>query len=366
MDILCLHQSSELYGSDRSFVSALHALPKQSKIDVILPFNGPIESLIPDDFGNITFFNKGVLRKSELKRHFFFLWDLVSAVRFYKKKFSSYDTVYINTTVMVSALVAARFFAKSNKRFFCHVREIPAKNQITVFRWLLKFSKTDLIFNSQETQRAYALPGAVVHNGVPKPIKTSSKASFKSCNDKVKILLIGRINSWKGQTFFVEALSRLSDSQLSEISVDIVGSPPKNCEFFEDKLKNQINLLKLNKTVKITPFKQLPDNFFRECDFVIVPSTLPEPFGRVAVEGMSYGKPVIAAAHGGLTEIVSNSKNGLLFEPNSITELCSTLTKAIEISKDEYCHLSKNALLTYQKKFTEKAYIKNLSKILTQ
>ena len=58
---------------------------------------------------------------------------------------------------------------------------------------------------------------------------------------------------------------------------------------------------------------------------VVVPSTDPEPLGRVAVEAMAFGKPVIAAAHGGLIEIVQPGVTGLLVTPRDRAALAQAM-----------------------------------------
>ena len=56
-------------------------------------------------------------------------------------------------------------------------------------------------------------------------------------------------------------------------------------------------------------------------DVVVHASTAPEPFGRVIVEGLLAGKPVVASAEGGAAEIVSSGFTGLLIpsgDPQSL------------------------------------------------
>jgi glycosyltransferase involved in cell wall biosynthesis len=48
----------------------------------------------------------------------------------------------------------------------------------------------------------------------------------------------------------------------------------------------------------------------------VVPSRWPEPFGLAAMEAMAVGRPVIASAVGGLTEMIQNGVNGVLVPPN--------------------------------------------------
>jgi glycosyltransferase involved in cell wall biosynthesis len=56
-------------------------------------------------------------------------------------------------------------------------------------------------------------------------------------------------------------------------------------------------------------------------------STAPEPFGRVIVEGMLAGRPVIATNHGGATEILRNGVTGFLVEPGNPSALAGVLER---------------------------------------
>jgi glycosyltransferase involved in cell wall biosynthesis len=51
---------------------------------------------------------------------------------------------------------------------------------------------------------------------------------------------------------------------------------------------------------------------YQEATAVVVPSRY-EPFGLVAIEAMSCGRPVIASDTGGLAEIITNDESGFLF-----------------------------------------------------
>jgi len=64
---------------------------------------------------------------------------------------------------------------------------------------------------------------------------------------------------------------------------------------------------------------------------VIVPSLWWEPLGLVAYEAYDYSKPVLAAASGGLQEIVLNRQTGFLHEPGDAAQLARHV---IELDKD--------------------------------
>ena len=64
---------------------------------------------------------------------------------------------------------------------------------------------------------------------------------------------------------------------------------------------------------------------------VIVPSLWWEPLGLVVYEAYDYSKPVLAAASGGLQEIVIDHQTGILHEPGNAAQLARHV---IELEKD--------------------------------
>lgn len=65
-------------------------------------------------------------------------------------------------------------------------------------------------------------------------------------------------------------------------------------------------------------------HFYQSLDVVVLPSRQ-ESFGVAAVEGSACGRPVIAAAVGGLPEVVLDKETGLLIPPEDINELASAM-----------------------------------------
>lgn len=76
--------------------------------------------------------------------------------------------------------------------------------------------------------------------------------------------------------------------------------------------------------VGAVPRGQMPD-FWNSVSVAVVPS-LYEPFGLVALEAMACGVPVVAAAVGGLKEIVQDGESGLLVPPGDAAALARGLT----------------------------------------
>jgi glycosyltransferase involved in cell wall biosynthesis len=68
-------------------------------------------------------------------------------------------------------------------------------------------------------------------------------------------------------------------------------------------------------------------------DILVVPS-VDEAFGRVVVEGMAAGCPVIASRVGGIPEIITQGQDGIMIPPkdtSSLVEAMLHLTRDAEL-----------------------------------
>jgi glycosyltransferase involved in cell wall biosynthesis len=61
-------------------------------------------------------------------------------------------------------------------------------------------------------------------------------------------------------------------------------------------------------------------------DVVVIPSHY-EHFGNVSLEAQAAGRPVIAAATGGLADTVADGESGYLFKPRDPTALANTIAQ---------------------------------------
>ena len=65
-----------------------------------------------------------------------------------------------------------------------------------------------------------------------------------------------------------------------------------------------------------------------DATLLICPSTCYETFGRVITEAFARGTPVIASAHGALSELIADGTTGFLFPPGDARALASTVERA--------------------------------------
>ncbi|MBK7517654.1 MAG: glycosyltransferase family 4 protein [Betaproteobacteria bacterium] len=98
-------------------------------------------------------------------------------------------------------------------------------------------------------------------------------------------------------------------------------------EAVRDRLRAQVAAAGLQDRVQFLPFVDDIWPVWRASDIGVVPSTEPEPFGMVAIEAMACSVPVVAAAHGGLLDIVDDEVTGLLFQPRDAAALADALAR---------------------------------------
>ncbi|SDP79330.1 Glycosyltransferase involved in cell wall bisynthesis [Rhodoferax sp. OV413] len=87
-----------------------------------------------------------------------------------------------------------------------------------------------------------------------------------------------------------------------------------------------------------------PENAYPLFDVLVVPSKWKEPFGRIVVEALAYGVPVICARSGGISESLIEGKNGYTFESGNHLELTNLLRDVIEPNEPARLILAENAL----------------------
>ena len=347
-NILFIHQSAELYGSDKTLLLLLKNLDKNKfKPIVLLPFDGPLKEALENE--NIEVVIAPVLK---LYRKLFtpknligFFKDIKAAFKIVNELHKNYQftLIYSNT---LAVLLGIMFAWKNNIKHLWHVHEIIEKPSLfkKAFVGLLSLkSNTHIVYNSQATKVFWELnksiinKGVVIWNGIEINTPESStselfdirKNLFLAQPNEIILALVGRISRWKGQMILLDAFNNLVQKN-ENIKLVFVGAPPPNQEKFQEDLEERIASFKLNDKVLIIPFQNEIHKIWQAIDIAVVPSTEPEPFGMVAIEAMLAHKPIVASNHGGLTEIIENNATGFLVTPNSVQDLVIALEKLIQ------------------------------------
>jgi glycosyltransferase involved in cell wall biosynthesis len=372
-NILFIHQSSELYGSDKTLLLLLTHLDRLLfNPIVVLPNEGPLKSELEKI--NIKVVIAPVLK---LYRNMFSFKNMIQFYKDYKKAINILDTinkeytidvVYSNTLAVLLGMIYSR---KRQIKHIWHVHEIIVhpKSIANIFPKLLLRYADLVICNSYATQnnltqRAPNLvnKSIVIHNGIETnetSISYKNKEDFGFSSSDIVITLVGRISRLKGHKWFLNTFIDYLD-KLEDINVLFVGSPVVGQEFYLKEVEEIIISNKLEKRIKIIPFTSDLNAIWKNTDIAIMPSTEAESFGLVAAEAMLAQKPVIASNHGGLTEIIVHNKSGILVEPNNKAELYEAILK-LKSNPDLRVKLGDNGRKRILAEFSLEKYIQNIT-----
>jgi len=166
----------------------------------------------------------------------------------------------------------------------------------------------------------------VIYNGI-----TPSNLKAKIFEDKhnFKIITVGTLNPQKGVQFLILAMPKIL-KEFSNVSLDIVGDGP-----FRRSLEKEVKKKKLASKVQFSGFVPDIEKYLTKFDIYVQPS-LSESFGLAITQAMSVGLPVIATNAGGIPEVVTDGKSGILVEaadPKALADGILTLLRDPEKAK---------------------------------
>lgn len=187
--------------------------------------------------------------------------------------------------------------------------------------------------NSEETGRAFIEAGGeadkvrIVYNGFDpakarlfEPGVAARLRAELGLGPQPLVGLFGRLSEWKGQHVFLDAIAAMEGVQAV-----IVGGALFGQEAYEARIREQASRLGLEGRVRFLGFRPDVPELMAAMDVVAHTSIVAEPFGRVVVEAMMCGRPVVATRGGGVTEIIRDGETGLLVPPGDASALASAI-----------------------------------------
>ncbi len=140
--------------------------------------------------------------------------------------------------------------------------------------------------------------------------------------------VVGHIQEWKGQHVLLEAAGLMAESH-PDLSVLIVGGVHSSGLDYSQRLHDLVARNRLDGRVIFTGARDDVSDLMNAMDVVVHTSVRAEPFGRVIIEAMSVGKPVVATRAGGVPELIADGKDGVLVEPGDATALAAELDRLL-------------------------------------
>ena len=174
-------------------------------------------------------------------------------------------------------------------------------------------------------------PHRVIPNFLPAAANSTAQEEKLAGLPRKFVLFVGDVSRDKGVGVLLEAHKLLEDPPPLVLIGRIVDPDVLEPAFGSERMASAALLAAPIGNVRAVgpqPHEVVLDAF-RRSTVTVVPSLMHEAFGLVALEAMSAGRPVIASNIGGLPDIISDGKNGILVEPGDVEALRAALARVL-------------------------------------
>lgn len=163
--------------------------------------------------------------------------------------------------------------------------------------------------------------------------------------------VFGRITPWKGQRELLEALATIT-GECPALRLLVVGDDSDtHGHAYLDEIRRLAAGPQLAGRVIMAGYQADAPGYYAAVDMVVHCSIEPEPFGRVVIEGMAAGKPVVAMAEGGPPEIITHGADGLLVVPRDRAALAAAIER-LAMDPDLRRQLGQGGLATVMARYS--------------
>ncbi len=173
------------------------------------------------------------------------------------------------------------------------------------------------------------LPGRSSYTVIPNFIPDELLVGEPTPNPDGPIVFVGDLSLHKGIDVLLEAHQRLGGLPPLVLAGRVLESTPRD-------LPDQVELRGLLDHASVI-------DLMRSACVVAVPSIVPDCCPTVVLEAMAVGRPVVAAASGGIVDLVDHGVTGLLVVPGDPADLSAALSTVVS-DRDMAAQMGRAAL----------------------
>jgi glycosyltransferase involved in cell wall biosynthesis len=285
-----------------------------------------------------------------------------------------YDLIYANTQKALVVGAVASFLACRPLVYHLHdilSLEHFSKTNLRVAVNLINRCAALVIANSQASKMAFLEAGGksdlvrVVYNGFAAKNYEVDELEVRNLREHLRLegkFVIGhfsRLSPWKGQHILIDALSQCPQ----DVVVILVGDALFGEQEYVKDLHQKVAGLGLENRINFLGFRADIPQLMTMCDLITHTSIAAEPFGRVIVEAMLCGKPVIAAEAGGAMELVEDGINGFLVTPGEPQKLAQVIHNCRQESV-KTANIANNARISASERFDVRIINQQIQELL--
>jgi glycosyltransferase involved in cell wall biosynthesis len=345
--VLFVDHETRLSGGERDLVDLLRAIAElEPAIDLhaALPGDGPLPDALRAR--GVTVHHvpmAGALRavsRWELRRRpdraFTLVGDAAKSIATLHRLARDLRVDVVHSNSMKAHVLSAPAARLARVPSVWHLRDIlQAGWLLTAFR-TVAWSAARIVCISEATAapfRGHTIERKVrvVYNGI-RPDPSSPESAHETRHrlgaeaDDVLVGIVGQIAHWKGQDVFVEAAAAVKRAH-PNLRFAVIGEClfPANEGDFDRAIRSRAAAGGLNGRLVWPGSIEPIEPVMAALDLLVHASRLPEPFGRVIVEAMAQGTPVVTTAIGAGPELVP-AEAGWVVAPGNADQLAAVLS----------------------------------------
>ena len=253
----------------------------------------------------------------------------------------------------------------------CHFRCSRSATQVPPQKLRKYFvHKADQIIAISESQKnifknmpEVASKLSVVPNGLDlsKFSRLETKAFRKEFNvddNEFLVGMVGLISEHKGVEEYLIACAKVAE-KIPNLKIVIVG--PDHSRIYLKRIKKLCAKLQIENRMIFTGFREDIPNIMSSLDLLITPSRQ-EAFGRVLLEAMAVGTPVIASDVGGIPEVISSNDVGILVPPENPGRFAEEMIGLLK-NENRRKVIAANARRLVEEKFSIQLHVQRIQSI---
>jgi glycosyltransferase involved in cell wall biosynthesis len=235
----------------------------------------------------------------------------------------------VTSTAVVPAGALAAFFCRLPHVWWVH--EYVDRDHDFTFVFgrhlstrLIGLASTEVVFNSRAVATHFsAVPDrkkSVMYYGIE--VQPGVRVVPPSSGEDLELLLLGRRSRTKGGEEALRAVALLVERGV-RVRLRMVGAPSRS---FDERLEQLRRDLGLEQAVEFIDHSTRPVVEIDRAHILLMCSRN-EAFGRVTVEALKRGRPVIGTNTGGTAELIDHGVNGSLYPPGDIEALAASIER---------------------------------------
>jgi len=341
-NVLFLDHAIEMGGAEHSLYYLIKFINKQHIHPILMaPSKSKLAKMINTLGGKVSHNEldspKGVLT---------FFRNIYNIKKYVKK--NNIDVIYCNTYRTIIYGVMLKFV--TNCKVVWHVRDFYNNNLLKSI--YTKFSDKVICISNPIAEQFLVKDSekiSVIYNGVDlekynsKQVPGDLKQELGLPEEALMIGMVGRIDRWKGIHLLIEAANFLvNELNKKEFVFIIVGaSILTDDQSYPNELKELVQTYNLSKNVLFIGQRSDIPNVMKSFDLTVNYSDN-EPFGRVIIESLAIGTPVVVNNTGGAPEIIENVGYGRITKGRDAMLLANAI---LEETSKEVDEVEKNKLI---------------------